>query len=106
MAELDIHTVGDLLQYYPRDYIDRRSIRDIYDVGRNGEPETIQGKVVNHDKFTPRRKGAKTVGKIMVYDGTGVLVLVNFGRRIGYLRNLLKVGTYVVISGKFGRRKQ
>ena len=104
MAELDIHTVGDLLQYYPRDYIDRRSIRDIYDVGRNGEPETIQGKVVNHDKFTPRRKGAKTVGKIMVYDGTGVLVLVNFGRRIGYLRSLLKVGTCVVISGKFGRR--
>ena len=104
MAELDIHTVGDLLQYYPRDYIDRTSIRDIYDVGRSGEPETIQGKVVNHDKFTPPRKGAKTVGKIMVYDGTGVLALVNFGRRVGYLRSLLKVGTYVVISGKFGRR--
>ena len=104
IAELDIHTLGDLLQYYPRDYIDRRSIREIYDVGRSGEPETIQGKVVNHDKFTPRRKGGKSVGKIMVYDGTGVVVLVNFGRRIGYLRNLLKVGTSVVISGRFGRR--
>lgn len=103
-AELDIHTVGDLLQYYPRDYIDRRSIRDIYDVGRSGEPETIQGKVVNHDKFTPARKGAKTVGKVMIFDGTGVAVLVNFGRRIGYLRSQLKVGTPVVISGKFGRR--
>lgn len=103
-AELDIHTVGDLLQYYPRDYIDRRSIRDIYDVGRSSEPETIQGKVVNHDKFTPARKGAKTVGKVMIFDGTGVAVLVNFGRRIGYLRSVLKVGTPVVISGKFGRR--
>ena len=103
-AELGVHTVGDLLQYYPRDYIDRRSIRDIYDVGRSGEPETIQGRVVNHDKFTPARKGAKTVGKIMVYDGTGVAVLVNFGRRIGYLRRELTVGTFVVISGKFGRR--
>ena len=104
IAELDIRTLGDLLQYYPRDYIDRRNIRDIYDVGRSGEPETIQGKVVNHDKFTPSRKGAKTVGKIMVYDGTGVAVLVNFGRRVGYLRSLLKVGTSVVISGRFGRR--
>ena len=104
IAELDIRTLGDLLQYYPRDYIDRRSLQEIYDVGRSGEQETIQGKVVNHDKFTPRRKGAKSVGKIMVYDGTGVAVLVNFGRRIGYLRSLLKVGTSVVISGKFGRR--
>ena len=103
-AELDTRTLGDLLQHYPRDYIDRRSLREIYDVGRSGEQETIQGKVVNHDKFTPRRKGAKSVGKIMVYDGTGVAVLVNFGRRIGYLRSLLKVGTSVVISGKFGRR--
>ena len=40
----------------------------------------------------------------MVYDGTGVAVLVNFGRRVGYLRSLLKVGTSVVISGRFGRR--
>ncbi len=104
IAELEVHTVGDLLQYYPRDYIDRRSIRDIYDVGRSGEPATIQGRVVNHDKFTPARKGAKTVGKIMVFDGTGVAVLVNFGRRIGYLRRELTVGTSVVISGKFGRR--
>ena len=104
IAELDMHTVGDLLQYYPRDYIDRRSIQEIYDVGRSGEPETIQGRVVNHDKFTPARKGAKTVGKVMIFDGTGVAVLVNFGRRIGYLRSQLKVGTSVVISGKFGRR--
>lgn len=103
-AELGTRTLGDLLQHYPRDYIDRRSIREIYDVGRSGEQETIQGKVVNHDKFTPRRKGAKSVGKIMVYDGTGVAVLVNFGRRIGYLRRELTVGTSVVISGKFGRR--
>ncbi|MDE0297391.1 MAG: ATP-dependent DNA helicase RecG [Candidatus Poribacteria bacterium] len=104
IAELEVHTVGDLLQYYPRDYIDRRSIREIYDVGRSGEPETIQGRVVNHDKFTPARKGAKTVGKVMIFDGTGVAVLVNFGRRIGYLRRELTVGTSVVISGKFGRR--
>ena len=103
IAELEIRTIGDFLQYYPRDYIDRASIKSIYEVGRSGEPETIQGKVVNHDKFTPRR-GGKTVGKVMVYDGTGVAALINFGRRVGYLRNLLKVGTNVVISGKFGRR--
>ena len=31
-------------------------------------------------------------------------MLVNFGRRIGYLKSLLPIGTEVVVSGKFSRR--
>ena len=48
--ELGIQTVGELLAYYPRDYIDRSKMVEIYRVGRtdDDEPETIQGKVVNH----------------------------------------------------------
>ncbi|MCZ6679610.1 MAG: ATP-dependent DNA helicase RecG [Candidatus Poribacteria bacterium] len=102
--ELDIRTVGDLLEYYPRDYLDRGHFRSIYDVGRSGAYETIQGKVVNQNQFTPRRPGAKPVGKIAIYDETGVAQLVTFGRRVGYLKHLLKVGTQVVVSGKFARR--
>ena len=104
IAELNIRTIRDLLEYYPRDYLDRGRFRSIYDVGRTGDYETIQGKVVNQSQFTPNRKGAKSVGKIAVYDGDGVAQLVNFGRRVGYLKNLLKVGTPVVVSGKFTRR--
>ena len=104
IAELNIRTVRDLLEYYPRDYLDRGHFCSIYDVGHTEEYETIQGKVVNRIEFTPSRKGAKTVGKIAVYDGDGVAQLVNFGRRVGYLKHLLKVGTPVVVSGKFTRR--
>ena len=104
IAELDIRTVRDLLEYYPRDYLDRGHFRSIYDVGRTGEYETIQGVVVNHSEFTPSRRGAKSVGRIAVYDQEGVAQLVNFGRRVGYLKSLLKVGTPVVVSGKFTRR--
>ena len=104
IAELNIRTIRDLLEYYPRDYLDRGHFRSIYDVGRTGEYETIQGVVVNQSEFTPSRKGAKSVGKIAVYDQVGVAQLVNFGRRVGYLKNLLKVGTPVVVSGKFTRR--
>ena len=32
--EIDIHTVGGLLEYYPRDYIDRSKTMEIYSVGR------------------------------------------------------------------------
>ena len=46
ITELNIRTVRDLLEYYPRDYLDRGHFRSIYDVGRTGEYETIQGKVV------------------------------------------------------------
>lgn len=104
IAELNIRTVRDLLEYYPRDYLDRGHFRSIYDVGRTGEYETIQGVVVNQSEFTPSRRGAKSVGRIAVYDQEGVAQLVNFGRRVGYLKSLLKVGTPVVVSGKFTRR--
>ena len=104
IAELNIRTIRGLLEYYPSDYLDRGNFRSIYDVGRTGEYETIQGKVVNRSEFTPSRRGAQPVGKIAVYDGDGVAQLVSFGRRVGYLKNLLKVGTPVVVSGKFTRR--
>ena len=102
--ELSIQTVGELLAYYPRDYIDRSKMVEIYRVGRreDDEPETIQGKVVNHTS-SPTAKG-KRIGKISIYDGTGVALLVNFGRRIGVMKALLPVDTEVVVSGKFARR--
>ena len=104
LAELNIQTVGELMAYYPRDYIDRSKTVDIYRVGRTAddEPETIQGKVVNHTS-SPTAKG-KRIGKISIYDGTGVATLVNFGRRIGIMKSLLPVDTEVVVSGKFLRR--
>lgn len=103
-SELEIRTVGDLLEYYPRDYLNRSQFRTIYDVGRADGHETIQGRVVNRTQFTPRRRGAKTVGKFAVYDDTGVAMLVSFGRRITYLKHMLKIGARVVVSGKFARR--
>lgn len=102
--ELSLQTVGEFLAYYPRDYIDRSKMIEIYRVGRSedDEPETIQGKVVNHTS-SPTAKG-KRIGKISIYDGTGVALLVNFGRRIGIMKALLPVDTEVVVSGKFARR--
>ena len=102
--ELSIQTVGEFLAYYPRDYIDRSKMVEIYRVGRteDDEPETIQGKVVNHTS-SPTARG-KRIGKISIYDGTGVALLVNFGKRIGIMKALLPVDTEVVVSGKFARR--
>ena len=102
--ELSLQTVGEFLAYYPRDYIDRSKMVEIYRVGRreDDEPETIQGKVVSHTS-SPTAKG-KRIGKVSIFDGTGVAMLVNFGRRIGVMKGLLPVDTEVVVSGKFTRR--
>ena len=104
IAELDIRTIEDLLEYYPRDYIDRSRIKSIGDVGRGKENETISGEVVKQTHIKPNRPKAKAFGKISIYDGTGIAQLVAFGKRIGYLRKFLSKGAQVIVSGKFERR--
>jgi ATP-dependent DNA helicase RecG len=104
IAELDIRTIEDLLEYYPRDYIDRSRIKSIGDVGRGKENETVSGEVVKQTHIKPNRPKAKAFGKISIYDGTGIAQLVAFGKRIGYLRKVLSKGEQVIVSGKFERR--
>ncbi len=99
--EISVRSVGDLLEYYPRDYLDRSRIKSIYQVGRSNEYETIQGVVVNQMEFTSRR--STKVLKIVVYDETGVASLMAFGKRVQYMKTSLKIDTKVVVSGKFKR---
>ena len=103
-AELEIRTIEGLLEYYPRDYIDRSRIKSIGDAGRGEENETISGEIVKQTHIKPRRHKAKAFGKISIYDGTGIAQLVAFGKRIGYLRRFLSKGEKVIVSGKFERR--
>ena len=102
---LELFTVGDILEYYPRDYLDRSNIRSIFQVGREDAVQTIQGRVVKHNEFTPRRAGAPKVCKVMVYDETGIAGLVGFGRRAGYMKKSLPMDATVIVSGKFKRQR-
>ncbi len=101
--EIGVRTVGDLLDYYPRDYLDRSRIKPIYQVGRTNEYETVQGVIVNQMEITPRRVGAKKFSKTVIYDETGVASLIAFGKRIQYMKNSLKLDMKLVVSGKFKR---
>jgi len=102
--QLKVHKLGDLIEYYPRDYLDRSRIKNIYNVGHSDEFETIQGKVVNHSEIYPKKPGAKKILKIMVYDKTAIASLVCFGRMGNYLKKVLQEGTELVVSGKFEYR--
>ncbi|RKY00071.1 DNA helicase RecG [Candidatus Poribacteria bacterium] len=102
MAGLGIATVMDMLEYFPRDYIDRSRIRQIYQAGRRGEIETIQGKVVEISETTSRRGNRKIV-KVKIYDGTGVASLVAFDKLGELLKRMLSPGEELVVSGRFKR---
>lgn len=101
--EIGVRTIGDLLDYYPRDYLDRSRIKPIYQVGRTNEYETVQGIIVNQMDITPRRVGARKFSKTVIYDETGVASLIAFGKRIQYMKNSLKLDMKIVVSGKFKR---
>ncbi|MEW5768394.1 MAG: ATP-dependent DNA helicase RecG [bacterium] len=89
---LGLTTVGDILQYYPRIYQDRRHIKPISQL-RKGERETIKGVVIGAEQT-----GRRNILKIMVSDGTGYISLVCFGRP--QMRKYLPTGTHIILTGR------
>ena len=102
-AKLGISTVGDLLEHYPRYYLDRSKIKPIYQVGHSDQPETVQGVVVNQMKLQPK---SRKILKVIIYDETAVATLVTFYQNDYSIRpreRFLKVGAKLVVTGRFKR---
>ena len=93
-AELGVRTVGDLLEYYPRDWVfapDRIPMARI----RPNEEATIVGLVESIDYQSYRRV---PLFEAVVSDETDVCRIVWFHG--GYLRNQLQPGQVIMASGK------
>ena len=108
--KLDLHTLGDLLRYYPRRY-DRRG--DLTDLAllREGEDVTVQAKVLDARRKTiPARQGRRRLDMMeaVVTDGTGRLHLTFFNRG-SYHQGALVPGRLAMFSGRVstfkGRRQ-
>lgn len=95
LAKLGIFTVGELLQYFPRDYDDRSQKLYIKDFGTNHKVHTV-AKVTGQEWFGYGRM--KTL-KVFINDGTGTAVLVCFNR--AFLEKVLVPGTIVSVTGQF-----
>ncbi len=96
LAKVNIFTVGDLLQYYPRDYEDRtRKVTFREQAAYYGKVHTV-AQVVAHEWFGYGRM--KTL-KIIVNDGTGTAELICFNR--AFLEKSLVPGTIITVTGKF-----
>ena len=96
LAKVNVFTVGDLLQYFPRDYEDRTKKVCFRDFASNyGKVHTV-ARVLSHEWFGYGRM--KTL-KIIVNDETGTAELICFNR--AFLEKSLLPGTIITVTGKF-----
>ena len=95
LAKLNIFTVGDLLQYYPRDYEDR-SVKVTLDQYKNHPKIHTVARVMAHEWFGYGRM--KTL-KIIINDGTAPAELICFNR--AFLENQLEPGSVITVTGAF-----
>ena len=93
-AELGVHMVGDLLEYYPRDWVFAPDRIPIARTRPNAEA-TIVGLVESIDYQSYRRV---PLFEAVVSDETDVCRIVWFHG--GYLRNQLQPGQVIMASGK------
>lgn len=93
-VQLGVQTVGDLLEYYPRDWVFAPSPVKIAQL-RPNETTSIIGLVESTDYQSYRRT---PLFEVMVSDDTGICRLVWFHG--GYMRNQFQPGQVVMVSGK------
>jgi ATP-dependent DNA helicase RecG len=93
-AQLGVRTAGDLLEYFPRDWVFTPEPIKINQM-QQGQSVTIVGLVESADYQSFRRP---PIFEAMLADDSGVCRIVWFHG--GYLRNQLKPGTVIMASGK------
>jgi ATP-dependent DNA helicase RecG len=99
LTKLNIFTVGDVLEHYPRRYEDRSDLKPIRLLADN-EVQTFQAIVANVQESKPRR--GLNLTKIAVRDTTGVAYLVWFNQR--FIKKWFRAGMDVIVTGKVERR--
>src|ERR1022692_1305814 len=98
-AALDLRTVGELLQHYPRRYENRGELTDIASL-TDGENVTVQAEVASV-MVRGMRNRPGTIFEAVITDGRGRLTLTFFGRgRQGWREEVLKPGARGLFAGQ------
>ena len=105
LKEAGIETMADLYDFFPRRYLDRRTVKPIVTLVE-GEQATVVGKVRSLVKQAGRYRKVRL--KVEFFDETGVLEIVWFSG-VHFFFNSFRQGDSLCVSGKvgyFGRRPQ
>ena len=95
LAKLNVFTVGDLLEYFPRDYDDRTERIFLKDFASHQKIHTV-AKVVSHQWFG---YGNMKTLKIIIDDSSAIAELICFNRQ--FLEKVLTPGSIITVTGQF-----
>lgn len=96
-ANLNIFTIGDLLNHYPRTYVDQSKVKTIAELTTDGEKQLFCAKVYRvADRISARRMRYTLV---TLKDATGFAELYMFAHQRFQTRNF-KPGTQLLVDGK------
>ncbi len=92
----DLHTVGDLVRYYPRRYAERGQLTDIAGL-EIGEHVTVMARVhtVNHRRMRTKRG---SISEVSITDGSRSLMCTFFNQP--RVARMLKAGGSALFAGK------
>ncbi|MBI4417236.1 MAG: DEAD/DEAH box helicase, partial [Ignavibacteriales bacterium] len=99
LRKAGIETVQDLLYYFPRGYIDRRTTLPIKDLRRAvsaGEPVTVIGRIIRQEARRSRRSN-RVVFFLALEDDSGVVQCVWF-EGVKYYRTMFETGEMLAVS--------
>lgn len=94
LGGIGIHSVRDLLYYFPRRYLDRSNITSMQHI-QHDQIITTVGKVISSNVV----RGRRTRFVLLLTDNTGFLICVWFNQ-IPYWSKLFKSGEILAVSGK------
>lgn len=94
--ELDIHSLHDLLYYFPYKYVDRSRLYYIHEIDGNMPHIQLKGKILSYENVGEGRS-RRLVAHFS--DGTGVVDLVWF-KGLKYVTGRYKVNEEYVVFGK------
>ncbi|MBR5657430.1 MAG: ATP-dependent DNA helicase RecG [Prevotella sp.] len=95
--ELDIHTWGDLLEYYPYKYVDRSRIYAIDELRGDMPFVQIKGRILAFEEFAMGARKKRIIAHFT--DGHGVVDLVWFNAA-KYIYDNYKVGVEYIVFGR------
>jgi ATP-dependent DNA helicase RecG len=94
---LGLRTIGDLLWYFPRRYLDYSTLKPINRLWY-GETVTVLASV---QETSTRRTKRGTITEVTVADGSGSLLVIFFNQP--WIENRLRKGQLLSLSGKIGQ---
>lgn len=99
LSKADIESAQDLLNFFPRTYLDRTTVRPIGQITGRGEDVTVVGRIKD---ISTTGHGKKRRLEVLIQDDTGSLKGVWF-KGISYFKKTFEKGEIVAFYGKAKR---